>query len=126
METFHLRMPQLGETVEEGTVVTWLKQPGDPVRADEPLLEVATDKVDTEIPSTVEGVVDRLIAPEGETVAVGGVLAEIAVEGDGETAEAPAGTATSAAGPAAGEAAAGARAAEGAARPATADLRLSP
>lgn len=124
--TFHLRMPQLGETVEEGTVVTWLKGPGDPVRVDEPLLEVATDKVDTEIPSTVEGVVDRLVAHEGETVAVGGVLAEILVEAGDAAAETPPGGT-----PASGvgldvRKEAPETPAEGAVVPPEADLRLSP
>ncbi len=75
-------MPQLGESVTEGTVTRWLKQEGDRVEVDEPLLEVSTDKVDTEIPSPASGVLSRIVVPEDETVDVGAELAEIA--GDGE------------------------------------------
>lgn len=72
-----VRMPSLGESVEEGTVTRWLKQPGDFVAAEEPLLEVATDKVDTEIPSPVEGILQRILAEENDVVAVGADLAII-------------------------------------------------
>jgi 2-oxoglutarate dehydrogenase E2 component (dihydrolipoamide succinyltransferase) len=70
-------MPQLGESVTEGTVTRWLKQEGDEVRADEPLLEVSTDKVDTEIPAPASGVLLRIVAAEDDVVAVGGELAVI-------------------------------------------------
>ena len=70
-------MPQLGESVSEGTVTRWLKQVGDTVTADEPLLEISTDKVDTEIPSPASGVLLSIAAAEDETVLVGGVLAVI-------------------------------------------------
>ncbi len=70
-------MPQLGETVIEGTILKWLKKEGDPVELDEPLFEISTDKVDTEVPSPAAGVVARILVPEGETVAVGTQLAEI-------------------------------------------------
>ena len=70
-------MPQLGESVTEGTVTRWLKQVGDTVTADEPLLEVSTDKVDTEIPSPVSGVLVEIIAGEDAVVEVGGALAVI-------------------------------------------------
>ena len=70
-------MPQLGETVTEGTITRWLKRPGDPVAVDEPLFEVSTDKVDSEVPSPVAGVVREILVPEGETVAVGVPLAVI-------------------------------------------------
>src|SRR4051812_22312797 len=73
-------MPRLGESVSEGTVTRWLKQEGDEVQADEPLLEVSTDKVDTEIPSPASGVLTKIVVGEDETVAVG---AELAVIGDG-------------------------------------------
>ena len=73
-------MPALGESVSEGTVTRWLKQEGDQVNADEPLLEVSTDKVDTEIPSPASGVLQKIIVGEDETVEVG---AELAVIGDG-------------------------------------------
>ena len=64
-------MPALGESVSEGTVTRWLKQEGDQVNADEPLLEVSTDKVDTEIPSPASGVLTKILVGEDETVAVG-------------------------------------------------------
>lgn len=75
-----VRMPQLGESVAEGTIGRWLKQPGERVERDEPLLEVQTDKVNAEVPSPVAGVVQRHLQPEGATVAV---KTEIAVIGDG-------------------------------------------
>jgi pyruvate dehydrogenase E2 component (dihydrolipoamide acetyltransferase) len=77
---FSVQMPALGESVTEGTVTRWLKQEGDRVEVDEPLLEVSTDKVDTEIPSPAAGVLQRIVAGEDETVEVGG---ELAVIGDG-------------------------------------------
>jgi pyruvate dehydrogenase E2 component (dihydrolipoamide acetyltransferase) len=80
-------MPQLGESVTEGTVTRWLKKEGERVEADEPLLEVSTDKVDTEIPSPVSGILRGITVAEDETVAVGAPLAIIDETGDG--AEAP-------------------------------------
>jgi 2-oxoglutarate dehydrogenase dihydrolipoamide succinyltransferase (E2 component) len=74
-------MPQMGVSVAEGTITKWLKAEGEPVSMDEPLLEISTDKVDTEVPSPGTGVVQRLIAQEGETVPVGTVIATIAPEG---------------------------------------------
>ena len=74
-------MPELGESVTEGTVTRWLKAVGDEVAVDEPLLEVSTDKVDTEIPSPVAGVLQEILAEEDDTVEVGG---DLAVIGDGE------------------------------------------
>ena len=71
------RMPKLGETVTTGTVTRWLRAVGDTVGFDDPLLEVATDKVDSEIPSPYSGVVLEIMVPEGETVAVGAELARI-------------------------------------------------
>src|SRR5437879_11552833 len=79
-------MPQLGESVSEGTVTRWLKKEGDKVEADEPLLEVSTDKVDTEIPSPASGVLASIKVAEDETVEVG---AELAVIDDGHGAPAP-------------------------------------
>ena len=73
-------LPALGESVTEGTVTRWLKAVGESVEADEPLLEVSTDKVDTEIPSPVAGTLQRIVVAEDETVEVG---AELAVIGDG-------------------------------------------
>ena len=78
-------MPQLGESVTEGTVTRWLKQVGDTITADEPLLEVSTDKVDTEIPSPVSGVLLEIVAGEDAVVLVGGALAVIG-DADGSAA----------------------------------------
>ena len=74
-------MPELGESVTEGTVTRWLKKVGDSVEVDEPLVEVSTDKVDTEIPSPVAGTLLSITAEEDDTVAVGGELAKIGAEG---------------------------------------------
>jgi 2-oxoisovalerate dehydrogenase E2 component (dihydrolipoyl transacylase) len=76
-----LKMPQLGESVTEGTVDRWLKQEGDIVRRDEPIVEVVTDKVNAEIPSPVEGRLVRIKVSPGETVPIGATLAELEVEG---------------------------------------------
>ena len=78
-------MPRLGESVTEGTITRWLKQEGDRVEADEPLLEVSTDKVDTEIPAPAAGVLSRIVVHEDETAEVGSELAVIA--GDGESSD---------------------------------------
>jgi pyruvate dehydrogenase E2 component (dihydrolipoamide acetyltransferase) len=85
---FSVQMPALGESVTEGTVTRWLKQEGDTVELDEPLLEVSTDKVDTEIPSPAAGVLTKIVAHEDDTVEIGGELAVIgdaaeAAEGGG-------------------------------------------
>ncbi|MCB1288945.1 MAG: dihydrolipoamide acetyltransferase, partial [Mycobacterium sp.] len=77
-----VQMPALGESVTEGTVTRWLKQEGDTVEVDEPLLEVSTDKVDTEIPAPASGVLSKIIAHEDDTVAVGGELAVISDAGE--------------------------------------------
>ena len=74
-------MPQMGVSVSEGTVTKWLRQVGEPIARDEPLLEISTDKVDTEVPSPGEGVVAEILVQEGETVEVGAVLARIAPAG---------------------------------------------
>ncbi len=79
-------MPQLGETVTEGTITRWMKGVGDAVERDEPLFEVSTDKVDSEVPSPAAGVLSEILVPEGETVEVG---VKLAVIGDG-TGAAPA------------------------------------
>jgi pyruvate dehydrogenase E2 component (dihydrolipoamide acetyltransferase) len=84
-----VKMPQLGETVVEGTITRWLKHEGEAVGIDEPLVEVSTDKVDSEIPSPAEGTVARIHAGEGETVRVGSVIAEIAAAGEAAVAPAP-------------------------------------
>ncbi|MCO6005653.1 2-oxoglutarate dehydrogenase, E2 component, dihydrolipoamide succinyltransferase [Actinoallomurus purpureus] len=82
-------MPQLGESVTEGTVTRWLKKEGERVEADEPLLEVSTDKVDTEIPSPAAGVLSSITVAEDETVEVGAELAVIAQEGEATEGAAP-------------------------------------
>ena len=74
---FSVQMPALGESVSEGTVTRWLKKEGDTVEVDEPLLEVSTDKVDTEIPSPTAGTLTKIVAEEDETVEIGGELAVI-------------------------------------------------
>src|SRR6201995_3096829 len=79
-------MPELGESVTEGTVTRWLKKVGDAVNVDEPLVEVSTDKADTEIPSPVAGTLISITAEEDVTVSVGGELARI---GTGATTAAP-------------------------------------
>jgi 2-oxoglutarate decarboxylase len=76
--TVQVTLPQMGESVTEGTVLEWHKQEGDPVEADEVLVEVSTDKVDAEVPAPASGTVAKIHAAEGDTVAVGAVLAEIA------------------------------------------------
>ncbi|MEM9325980.1 MAG: dihydrolipoamide acetyltransferase family protein [Bacteroidota bacterium] len=81
MATVEMVMPKMGESVMEGTVITWLKQVGESIEEDESLLEVATDKVDTEIPSTHAGVLKEILAQEGDVVQIGKPLAVIEVEG---------------------------------------------
>jgi pyruvate dehydrogenase E2 component (dihydrolipoyllysine-residue acetyltransferase) len=83
-------MPQMGVSVSEGTITKWLKQEGDPIAADESLLEISTDKVDTEVPSPGSGVVQQILVQEGETVDVGTKLAVIAPEGAAPAEDAPA------------------------------------
>ena len=75
-----VEMPELGESVTEGTITTWLKEVGDTVEVDEPLLEVSTDKVDTEIPSPVAGTIIEIKADEDDTIEVGEVIAIIGDE----------------------------------------------
>ncbi|GAB2840287.1 2-oxoglutarate dehydrogenase, E2 component, dihydrolipoamide succinyltransferase [Lentzea nigeriaca] len=87
---FSVQMPALGESVTEGTVTRWLKQEGDRVEVDEPLLEVSTDKVDTEIPSPAAGILQKIVAQEDDTVEVGGELAVIGDGDGGSAAPAPA------------------------------------
>src|SRR5580658_3646271 len=85
-----VNMPQLGESVTEGTVTRWLKKEGEHVTVDEPLLEVSTDKVDTEIPSPATGILRGIVVDEDETIAVGAQLAVIEEEGAAAVAPAPA------------------------------------
>jgi 2-oxoglutarate dehydrogenase E2 component (dihydrolipoamide succinyltransferase) len=95
-----VNLPALGESVTEGTVTRWLKNVGDRVEVDEPLLEVSTDKVDTEIPSPIAGVIEAILVAEDETVEVGTPLVTIG-DGSAPAAEAPAAPAEEAAAPAA-------------------------
>src|SRR5215813_4861579 len=88
-------MPQMGESIAEGTIVKWLKKVGDTVQRDEPLLEISTDKVDAEIPAPAAGVLTEILAKEGDTVAVNAVLARL-----GEAGEAAGGASAAAAAPA--------------------------
>ena len=87
---FSVEMPELGESVTEGTITRWLKQVGDTVEVDEPLLEVSTDKVDTEIPSPAAGVLLKVLHDEDDTVDVGAVIAEIGDASEASTPAAPA------------------------------------
>ena len=84
-------LPEMGESVTEGTVAKWLKQPGDPVREGEALVEVTTDKVDAEVPAPATGTLTKILAEAGKTIAVGAALAEIAVgaEADGAVQKTP-------------------------------------
>ena len=84
--TVSVTMPQLGESVTEGTVTRWLKKVGESVQADEPLVEVSTDKVDTEIPAPASGVLLEIKAQEDQTIAVGG---ELAIIGSADESPAP-------------------------------------
>ena len=119
-----IQMPQLGETIVEGTILKWLKREGDSVERDEPLFEISTDKVDTEVPSPVAGTVRKILVEEGTTVPVGTALMEIdeagAAAADGAPGDAASGDAASSpdseAAPAAettAEASAGAASSEG-------------
>jgi pyruvate dehydrogenase E2 component (dihydrolipoyllysine-residue acetyltransferase) len=87
--SFSVQMPALGESVTEGTVTRWLKQEGDTVELDEPLVEVSTDKVDTEIPSPAAGVLTKIVAQEDDTVEVGGELAVIGGPAEGGAPQPP-------------------------------------
>jgi pyruvate dehydrogenase E2 component (dihydrolipoamide acetyltransferase) len=95
-----VKMPQMGESIAEGTIVRWLKQVGDSVKRDEPLFEISTDKVDAEIPAPASGVLTEIKAKEGETVAVNSVVAVIDGEGAKPAAPEPAKEAASEAPPA--------------------------
>ena len=82
MAEVHLIMPKMGESIFEATILTWMKKPGDKIEQDESVLEVATDKVDTEVPSTHAGVLKELLAKEGEVVKVGTPIAVITTEAE--------------------------------------------
>src|ERR1700730_1200097 len=77
--------PAAGESVTEGTILEWHVKVGDPIKADDTIVEISTDKVDLELPSPASGVVAEILIEEGETVTVGQVIARISVNGDGPT-----------------------------------------
>src|SRR5206468_13107190 len=93
-------MPQMGESIVEGTLTKWLKKPGERIERDEPLFEISTDKVDTEIPSPAAGTLSEVLVEEGKTVGINTVVARID-EGGGGAAAAPAKAAAPPAPPAA-------------------------
>src|SRR6478609_7138155 len=81
--TIQITMPEMGESVTEGTILEWLKQVGDEVELDEGLVEISTDKVDTEVPSPAAGILTKILVEPDETVPVGTVLGEISPNGAG-------------------------------------------
>ena len=85
--TVEVTMPQMGDSVSEGTILEWHKQEGDQVSQDETLVEISTDKVDAEVPAPTTGTVVKIHAAEGDTVTVGAVLAEITVGEAGPAAD---------------------------------------
>ena len=89
--TVQITLPEMGESVTEGTVLEWLKNEGDPVELDEGIVEVSTDKVDAEVPAPASGVLKRILVGPDETVPTGTVLGEIEVNGDGSSGSAPTG-----------------------------------
>lgn len=90
MAKVDVEMPKMGESITEGTVIVWLKKPGDTVELDEPLLEIGTDKVDTEVPSPAAGVLAEILVEEGDTVEVNTVIARLETDADAVVAQAPA------------------------------------
>jgi 2-oxoglutarate dehydrogenase E2 component (dihydrolipoamide succinyltransferase) len=86
MALVELIMPKMGESIMEATILNWLKKPGDKIEQDESVLEVATDKVDTEVPSTHGGILTEILAKQGEVVQVGKAIAIISTEGNEEVA----------------------------------------
>ena len=78
-------MPQMGESIFEGTLTKWLKKPGDPVKRDEPLFEISTDKIDSEIPAPASGTLQQILVQEGQTVEINTVVGIIS---DSQTADA--------------------------------------
>jgi len=87
MAKFDIIMPKLGESIIEATITKWLKEPGDTIEEDDAIVEIATDKVDSEIPSPVEGVLKEVFFQEGDVVEVGKVIAVVETEGEGEAEE---------------------------------------
>src|SRR5690606_21526314 len=84
MAKYNLLLPRMGESVSEATVVKWLKQPGDSIEIDDAILDIATDKVDSEIPSPVSGKLLEQLFKEDEVAQVGDVIAVLEVDSDGE------------------------------------------
>src|ERR1051325_3646060 len=82
MAIVDLVMPKMGESIMEATILKWHKRPGDVVKMDETVLEIATDKVDTEVPSTAEGIMDQVMYKENDVVPVGAVIARIKTDVD--------------------------------------------
>ncbi len=89
MAQVELIMPKMGESIMEATILKWIKQPGDRIEEDETVLEIATDKVDSEVPSPVSGTLAKILYPEGETVEIGQAVAIIETEGKAETRQNP-------------------------------------
>ena len=87
MAAIEMVMPKMGESIMEGTILTWLKNVGDTIEEDESVLEVATDKVDTEVPSIHAGVLKEILAQEGDVIEVGKPIAIIETDGDAEVLE---------------------------------------
>ena len=93
MATVDLVMPKMGESIMEATILKWHKQPGDHVKMDETVLEIATDKVDTEVPSTAEGVIEQILYNVNDVVPVGSVIAKIKTEVEDAVSHRPTGQA---------------------------------
>ncbi|NNE69237.1 MAG: 2-oxoglutarate dehydrogenase, E2 component, dihydrolipoamide succinyltransferase, partial [Rhodothermales bacterium] len=89
MAKVDVEMPKMGESITEGTVIVWLKKPGEKVELDEPLLEIGTDKVDTEVPSPAAGVLAEILVEEGDTVEVNTVIARLETDADAVVETAP-------------------------------------
>src|SRR3979411_2836634 len=83
MSLVDLVMPKLGESIMEATILKWHKKPGDHVAQDETILDIATDKVDTEVPSTTEGIIEQILFKENDVVPIGTVIAKIKIEANG-------------------------------------------
>src|SRR3954462_5706566 len=89
MASFDLIMPKMGESVAEATIIKWSKKEGDKIKIDETVLEIATDKVDSEIPSPFEGILIKCLFKEGEVIQVGTVIAVISNEANASVSESP-------------------------------------
>ena len=122
MAKIEVAMPKMGESITEGTVITWYKKPGDTLELDEPLLEIGTDKVDTEVPSPAAGVLQEILVPEGDTVDVGVIIAVLETEVDAAGESAPAEGSPTAEAPALAEASADPIVAEAVAPPAVSEV----